>query len=347
MVKYFKATRAMAKKNKRQVTKKNSQLNSLILRRATDAVPKVPIDFTVSQTQQYLFKNIKKIQTVSYIYVVDSGKRLAGVFSIKELYRHSGTKKISDFCCIDPIVTVSPTDSEERAAYLALQHNIKAVPVIDKNKIFVGVIPNDQILKILQRDMREDLLHMAGIRRAHAEIDDVIKIPLFQAVKHRIPWLILGLIGGLVAAGIVGLFEETLERNLILASFIPLVVYIADSVRTQLEAFAIRDITLYRKLEIGKYVTKQMAIVLITALILSISILIFGQILNYELIISVVLGLAIFSAISSSVITGIGVPFLFRKMHIDPANASGPIGTILQDITSVSVYFLIATAILT
>ena len=317
-----------------------------VLKGMTMAVPIIPPDFNVGQTQKYLNDNIKKLETINYIYVADDKNRLVGVFSIKELYKHSQNTQVKKICCLGPLVTISSKENEVRAVYLAIKHGIKAVPVVDKGKKFVGVVPNDQIIKILYRDLREDLLHIAGIHRSHADMDDIIAIPLMRAVKHRIPWLLIGLIGGLVAAGIVGSFEETLEQNIILASFIPLVVYIADSVRTQLEAFTIRDITLYKKLDMKKYFGKQMAIIIITAAILSITIMVAGTILNYADGVSMVLGAAIFTAITSSVVTGIGIPFLFRQFRIDPANASGPIGTILQDILSVFIYFTIATFIL-
>jgi magnesium transporter len=308
-------------------------------------VPVVAPGFSVAQAENYIRRSIKSFDTINYIYVVDEKEKLRGVISIKDLYRLPAKKIIGSLIKKQKIIAVRAEAGREEAANLALQHNIKAVPVLENGK-FIGIIPNDKVLSILHREFHGNILQLAGVHKEHLLYDNVLEIPFLIAIRHRLPWLFIGLLGGIFAAGIIGFFEETLERNLILAAFIPLVVYMADAVGTQLEAFIIRDFAIYKKLDFFRYFFKQFLIVSAISVILGVVLAIVSAILYGDWKISWVLAVAIIGASMSSLITGLVVPFIFRRMKLDPANASGPIATIIQDILSVLIYFLIATAII-
>jgi len=176
--------------------------------------------------------------------------------------------------------------------------------------------------------------------------DNVLNIPIFRSIKHRLPWLILGLVGGMLGAGIVNQFEGLLSRYLILASFIPLIVYMADAVGTQMEAFIIRDLAVNPKLKFFAYFWRQASIVVLIGILASALLFLGAEMIFHNFVISLVLGIALFLAILTSLVTGLIVPYLFGKLRLDPANASGPIATIIQDILSVLVYFSVATWLL-
>jgi magnesium transporter len=162
---------------------------------------------------------------------------------------------------------------------------------------------------------------------------------------HRLPWLVIGLFGGIFASKIVGNFEEVLEKNIILAAFIPLIVYMSDAVGTQMEAFVIRDMAIHH-LKFIKYAIRQFMVVIVIAVILSLSLFIYAISTGKEINIALALAIPLFTAIMSSVVSGLFVPYLFRLIKLDPANASGPIATIIQDILSISIYFWIASKFL-
>ena len=210
----------------------------------------------------------------------------------------------------------------------------------------MGAITSDKIIQIFHTRRLEEIFHISGVGSAHANFENILETPIFLSIRHRILWLFIGLIGGILVSKIIGIFENTLEENLILAAFIPLVVYIADAVRTQLEAFAIRDMALFKEIKFHTYFLKQFLIVFIISVLLGAVSVIISLLLYKSFIISIVLGIAIVTASLSSIFTGLLVPFLFRRLKRDPANASGPIGTILQDIISVFVYFVIAAWLL-
>lgn len=178
-------------------------------------------------------------------------------------------------------------------------------------------------------------------------IDNIFKIPVYKSVIHRLPWLAIGLAGGVGAAKIVGSFESTLEENLILAAYIPLIVYMSDAVGTQMEAFVIRDFAIQSHMDFLKYFMRQTLVVTPIAVCLSMGL--YGVNIYYlkqDKWIGVVLGLSLFAAIISSLITGLLIPYIIRKVRLDPANASGPIATIIQDLMSVTIYFYIANLML-
>jgi len=177
-------------------------------------------------------------------------------------------------------------------------------------------------------------------------IDDVFRTPIYKSIWHRTPWLMLGLMGGVLAAGIVNSFEKTLETNLYLASFIPLIVYMSDAVGTQMEAFAIRDMAIQSHLKFVRYFLRQMVVVTLIGLILSGCLLVINVFLGHEPKVGWALSISLFAAIESSLLTGLLVPYIFNRINLDPANASGPVATILQDLLSITVYFAIAQAML-
>ncbi len=313
--------------------------------RMTNRIPRVHPTHTMNDIQRLLHKHSRSFETINYLYVVDDEERLIGVLSIRELYHHEPTIRIGDVCVKENIISLHVDTHQERAAYLSLRHNLKAIPILDAEKKLLGVIPSDTLLKILYKETHDDLMRIAGVQRGGRDvtIDHILKISPWRSMLHRIPWLLFGLMGGLLAARIIGVFETTLEKNLILATFIPLIVYMGDAVGTQMEAFMIRDLALERSLKFGRYFMKQMTIILSMSLLFGL--LLHGTALLYfhEEQLGLILGLSLFFAMASSVVTGLFVPFLFSRMKLDPANASGPIATIIQDIMSVTIYFTIAS----
>ncbi len=308
-------------------------------------VPTVRGDLALGEVQNQIKRDIQNLDTLNYVYVLDSANKLKGLFSIKDLYRYPQKTKVSRTAKKAALIKVNPGTSQEKAALLALEHNLKAIPVVNRQNQFLGVLSNDSILSILYKEAREDLLHLAGIHPEHVTIDDVLKIPLAKAVEHRISWLLIGLLGGILAANIIGRFEDILSQNLVLAGFIPLIVYMSDAVGTQMEAFAIRDMA-GGPINFKQYFLKQLAIVLIIALLSAIFLGLISQVLYQDSRISTVLSLALIFAVTSSVFTGLFFPYFFSRLRMDPANASGPIATIIQDLLSVVIYFAVASWLL-
>lgn len=317
-----------------------------VLHKMTDKVPVIEIGATLADVSALIKKDVHRFDTISYIYVVDKEKKLVNIFSLKELYRLPHDTKVEHVPAGMPLVKISSEATQEEAVVLALKHEIKNIPVVDKHDVFLGTLRSHVLLSILHKEAREDIFHLTGIHKGHSTIDNILEIPLFQAFRHRIVWLFLGLLGGILASRIVESFENVLEKNLILAAFIPLIVYMADAVGTQMEAFVIRDFAIYRKVYFFKYFLKQLAIVFMVAIFCAIFMLGAGFVIYKDIWLSIVIAIALSIAIISSVFTGLIIPYIFSRFKMDPANASGPIATIIQDLLSVVIYFVIASQLL-
>ena len=283
---------------------------------------------------------------IDYIYVVNKNKKLLGVFSIKDLFQLQPEKKANETYKNQTLVAITPKTSLKTAAHISLRNSLKAIPIVDENNILLGVVPPSNLLSIIHREARKEMLQLAGIHRSHVDFDDILKIPVFQAFKHRIPWLIIGLIGGIFTAIIIKSFQSTLETNLILAAFIPLVVYMGSAAGTQMTAFVIRDFALTPKLNYLKYFLKHFLVVSIIAIFIGAIFAVASFIIYNNKNISIAVSVALFLAIISSVFSGLLIPYIFTKLKQDPANASGPISTIIQDILSVVIYFVIVSWLL-
>lgn len=310
----------------------------------TGNVPVIKKNLTIAELETYLQKETVNFESINYIYIVNGDGLLEGVLSIKEMYRLGKSTVVGDVMVKDVISVRSHTD-QERVAYLALKHNLKAVPVIDKDSKFLGVITPDVIMSILDTEAVENILRFGGITH-FGNFDNIFKLPLLVSLKHRLPWLIIGLFGGILASGIISGFEEILKQNLLLVAFIPLIVYMASATGTQMEAFVIRDLAIEPKTKFIPYFVRQLLVVFVIGVIASLVLYGISFVMHGDASISLILAVALMLAILSSVVTGLAIPFMFEKISLDPANASGPIATILQDILSILVYFTVATWLL-
>ncbi len=299
----------------------------------------------ILDVKQRLFDKAQEFETLNYIYVVDKAGKLVGVFSLKEIFRQKEEVSIEELM-VRNVVKVRPHTDQERVAILALKYNLKSLPVVDKNNLFLGIIPSDVILTILYSENLEDILHFAGISKNNNFVKQSIQASPIILTRLRLPWLIFGLLGGLFAAQIVNLFETSLKSHFILAAFIPLIVYMADAVGVQAQTLFIRGLALEANLDIKKYFLKELKISFIIALILAtllslVSFLWFGSFLM-----GIILGISLFLTVICASIIAIVIPWLLEKFKKDPAIGSGPFATIVRDVLSLVLYFSVALLLL-
>lgn len=307
-------------------------------------VPVVSPDDTIKSIIDHIEHKVNWLNSINYVYITDQNNVLTGVISIKELFRKDQATVVSKVMNRE-IVSVKPETTQERVVYFALKHNLKELPVLDNDGILLGVIPNDKIYSIAYKEAREDLMRFAGYHGSSANLDDVMSLSLFTSLKHRLPWLLIALFGGLLAARIIDIFNPTLQKSIILASFIPLATNITGAVGAQVQVFLIRDLSIH-KVDFVKYLIKQSNIVLLIALLISLTFFCVSYLLYGDPLKSFGISTALFCSINSSMFTGVMIPYLFSKVKMDPANASGPIGTIIQDVTTVLIYFTVVSLLL-
>jgi len=313
----------------------------------TRSVPIASVNDSIETVKKNFFKEIKKLKSINYVYVIDNKNFLKGTVSIRELFQQTRNRNITAIMEKDLVYAYKNSDREE-VAYLALKNNIKSVPILDKRNKFAGVVLNDDILKIIYKELQEDISHFIGLDPEidNGNLDDIRSMSIYASLKNRLPWLIVGILGGVLAAQVIGIFEQTLSKNIILAAFIPLVVYIASAIGTQAGFFIVRDLAINKTINFFSYTFKQFKVISAMGVIISCLIFVFSFVFYQDINLALILSLSIFLTIISAIITGIFIPYAFSRLKFDPANASGPIATIIQDLLSVSIYLVIASALL-
>lgn len=312
-------------------------------RQLTSNVPICYEEERLLDVKRTLFKKKKKIETINYIYVVNKNKKLLGIFSIKEIFRRPASTRVKTIIQRN-IVTARPYTDQEKVAISALNHNLKSIPIINKKGKFLGVVPSDAILNILHSEDVEDFLKMTGIRSSFSKI---LKGSSFYLAKVRLPWLILGLLGGILAAQVVNYFENSLRSYFILTSFIPLILYLSSAVGNQTETLFIRSSVISSKINILKYFLKEITAGFFIALVLGIllsSISVFW--FKSSLYLGLILVVSLFLTVLTAVTVGVFIPWFLQKIKKDPAIGTGPFATIVRDVLSLIIYFSVSIFLL-
>lgn len=275
--------------------------------------------------------------------IVDRRQHLLGTLTGQELSALADADTLGGAARQDrPLVL--PGMDEEKMATLALHHGATALPVVQEDGRLVGVVGPAALMDILRREHVDDLLRLSGISREAAQARRALEAPPLRRVRHRLPWLVVGLAGSMVATLVVARFESALAAKPALAFFVPGLVYLADAIGTQSEAVAVRGLSLSHvglpRLIGGELRTGALIGVLLALLAFPLVWLGFGE-LRLAAAVSIALGGA--SVVAS--VLGLMLPWLLARFGTDPAYGSGPVATIVQDVLSLLIYFACVSAI--
>ena len=229
------------------------------------------------------------------------------------------------------------TDQEHMAS-IALHHGAAAMPVVDNGGRLVGVVGARTLMQVLRREHVEDLHRLAGIARESAQARQALQAAPLRRLRHRLPWLLVGLAGSAAATLLMSRFETALAARPALAFFVPGLVYMADAIGTQSEAIAVRGLSL-SQMRLQPLFAAELRTGLLMGLVLSslafpLIWLAFGEL---RLATAVALALGLASILASSL--GLALPALLQRLGADPAYGSGPLATIIQDVLSLAIYF--------
>jgi len=309
-------------------------------RKMTYRVPVALATKTIADAREIIQKDINKFDSINYVYIISRTGKLKGAISIKELFHHAPEIKLREAMTPSPIKAYPETD-QEYIALLAVQNRIKGVPIVDHSQKFLGVVTNDTILSILDQESREDFLKLSGIVSDSGWITN--KAGLLHSYFSRVPWIIVGLFGGLVTARVIGGFEEILAKHIILASFIPLVAYVANAVGAQTQTLYIRDLATKPKFSFRKYALKQGVISLLIGFSVWFTMMFVSAIVWGESNIGNIVGFSLFLSVMVATFFALVIPKALKQLGTDPANGSGPFATIIQDLLSVVIYLVVAS----
>jgi magnesium transporter len=280
-------------------------------------------------------------ESATHIGVCEGGK-LVGVLRVEELFSAAPDARIGEIMDDDPPV-VAPGVDQEKAAWKAVQHGESALAVIDDDGRFVGFIPPDRLLAVLLHEHDEDMARFGGFLRNSSMARSASEEPVAKRFWHRVPWLLVGLAGALLAADIVGAFEQQLQANVMLAFFIPGIVYLADAVGTQTEALVIRGLSV--GVAIGRVVRREILTGLFVGAALASVFFPLAWWRWGDTTMATAVALSIFAACATASFVALSLPWALDRLGIDPAFGSGPLATVIQDLLSVIIYLVIATAL--
>lgn len=297
---------------------------------------------TVSKVIDLISK--KKWDDIYFVYITTTDGKLIGLVPLTLILASSKTKTMEDLM-IKPVITLTPETDQEKVVIEAIKLDIEQVPVVDHEGKFLGVVVADKIVDVLHDEHLEDFLRSSGIRGKGSHILELAKGRLINTVLARLPWLFVGLAIGLGLSLVSSSFESSLQKNIALAYFIPVVAYVAAAVGTQTENIFIRAVTIL-KFNLLTYLLKEFIIGIILGMVLGLVGGIGGALIAGSMQIGVVVGVSLFFAIIVAVLLACIVPIVFNKFGKDPALGSGPLSTAIQDLISITIYFTIAGIIL-
>ncbi len=276
---------------------------------------------------------------LNYLYVIDDEKRLVGVVSYRDLLLAEPHARIVDIMT-HSLITVNVKTNQEEVAKIIGRYDFVSIPVVDDDNLLVGIITVDNVLDIIVREANEDIEMLLASGKA---ID--FRTKPVVAARRRLPWLILLLFIGLVSGSIISKFEATLEQVVALAFFMPMIAGMTGNTGTQSLAVVVRGLVT-DELDIKKSIKllfRELLVGIMIGLTCAILIAIIAYVWQGSFVLGLVVGSSLLATLIIGTLAGTIIPLILHKFNIDPAVASGPLITTINDILSLLIYFGIAT----
>ncbi len=295
------------------------------------------INWTVEEALQNLREQAEEIDYVYTIYVVDNENKLMGTLSLKTFLYASNDTLIWELVRKEPKFVRTDADDEE-VALIMEKYDLVAIPVLDQNDVLLGRITIDDVVDVIKEEAEKDFQMASGISEKVESKDSV-----WLLTRARIPWLFIGLIGGIGGAIVISTFEAQIEEIPVLAFFIPLIAAMGGNVGVQSSAIIVQGLA-NNSLSFDsnlKKVLKELVVALINGSILSALIFFYNLGFGEEMKLCLTVSLSLFSVIIFAGVFGTLVPLVLNKYKIDPALATGPFITTMNDVIGLLLYFLI------
>ncbi|MCA1053720.1 magnesium transporter [Rossellomorea aquimaris] len=299
-------------------------------------------DYNVREAVDKLKHFAELAEYLNYLYVIDEDKKLVGVVSYKDLLLSEMQDKIEDIM-FTRVVKVDVHTDQEEVAKLISRYDFISIPVIEDDNRLMGVITVDDIIDVVIQEANEDIEKLSASGKA---IDFNTK-PLVAAFR-RLPWLILLLLIGLVSGSIIDSFSETLQSVVALAFFMPMIAGMTGNTGTQSLAVVVRGLVSndLDVRQVVKLIFRELWVGIIIGLTCAFLISMIAFIWQGSFTLGIVVGMSLLITLIIGTLAGTIIPLILYKMDIDPAVASGPLITTINDIFSLLVYFGIATMFL-
>ena len=293
----------------------------------------------------YALQDQEDAEMVFYLYTLDNDGRLTGVISLRDLVTTSGDTMLKDIMS-KQIHVVRPETDQEEVARIVSQYNFLAVPVVDSDDRLLGIVTVEDVVDVIREEATEDFLQMVGAGKDR----EILLKSSWENARMRVPWLFASWVGGILAAFIIGVFDNVLQSTIALAAFIPVIMGMGGNIGTQSSTMIVRGLATGRvSIENSvKILFKEIRVGLLLGILYGLLLGLFAifRFIDVSPMIGVVVGLSIFISMIIAATIGSLVPLILNRFEIDPAIATGPFVTTAIDILGVAFYFIVAGAFL-
>ncbi|MDZ5608192.1 magnesium transporter [Bacillus pseudomycoides] len=301
-------------------------------------------NWSVKTTLERIRKCAANVESISYIYVLDNYGHLNGIVSIRELLSALDTELLANIM-IQNIISVNAEADQQEAVKKLTNNDLSALPVIKSDNIMIGIITFDDVIDVMEEETTEDIQKLGGSEPLNKPY---FETSIWSIYSKRIPWLLLLFVAEAYTGTVLHYFEDSLEKVVALAFFIPLLVGTGGNTGTQVVATIIRAISIgeVKFKDIFRVIKKEVSIGMLLGVSLGIAGLIRAHILGVGTEIAQVVAITLICIVLWASIVAAILPLLLRKLKLDPAVVSGPFITTFVDGTGLVIYFLVAKMLL-
>ena len=306
---------------------------------ATELI-KVNENWNTLECLKKMRKQAEYVKKVHTIYVVNNNNKLLGTMSLKRLLISNKDTKVRDIVNSDVYYVKTDTSTEE-IANLMNKYDLIILPVVNENQELLGRITIDDVIDVVKEEAEKDYQMASGI---YEDIEN--NAGILTITRVRLPWLIIGMIGGVLGAKVIGIFD--IQKHFELALFIPLIAAMGGNVGVQSAAIVVQSLA-NKSIDvknISEKLTKELGVGLLNGLICGCLVFLFTYILGYNLLLGITVSLSLIIVIIFAALFGTFIPLTLQKYNVDPAVATGPFITTISDILGLLIYFLIGQTIL-
>ena len=294
----------------------------------------------VKEALMHVKEQAPDAETIYVIFAVNEAGQLVGVLSLRDLITAENDSYIEDVMS-ERVISVNVADDQENVAQVIRDYDFIAVPVVDYQTHLLGIITIDDILDVMDEEASEDYSRLAGVSDIDSTSDSVIK-----TASKRLPWLIVLTFLGMITATILGSFEDTLSQVALLAAFIPIISGMSGNSGTQSLAVSVRNISTGEINEQSKFklALREAGSGFLSGLVCSVVLFLVIVVIYRQPLLALIVGGSLTCAMTVGTLVGSMIPLIMNKFKIDPAVASGPFITTINDIVSMLIYFGLATS---
>lgn len=296
-------------------------------------------NWPVDKATAELRKQVGQVGKVYSIYIVDDEQHLKGILSLKQLLFASPETPIKEIYKEKDLHIAKTHDSSQEVVQMMEKYDLVSIPVVDRQNKLVGRITIDDVVDVIREEAEKDFQMASGISENVESSAGVLR-----HTRSRLPWIIIGLAGGVASSQIIKGYEVQIDINPSLAFFIPLIVATAGNVGVQSSAIIVQGLATkdFQFNGILKQVTKESLIGILVGIICSIIIFGVSYFLNSDMNLGITIGISLFLVVIIAAILGAFIPLALNRLKIDPALATGPFITTANDIIGLTIYFIVA-----